>query len=94
MMCSPGSGMAGGLLLIALALGYLVLIKARLENVPFKFLGYLIAVVIIVASGELIVEKAAARTAMRQVYGVSSMMGKGNRGTMGMMKGRMPMHHR
>ena len=91
MMCSTGSGMAGGLLLIALALGYLVLIKARLENVPFRFLGYLIAVVIIVASGELIIEKAAARTAQKQVYGGSSMMCKG--GKMGMMKGNMPMRH-
>ena len=46
---------AMGLLLVALALGYLVLTLAKKEELPFKILGYCIAVIIISVSTSFVV---------------------------------------
>ena len=44
-------------LMIALSLGYLVLVKAKKEEAPFKFLGYGIAVLVIAISASMVLSQ-------------------------------------
>lgn len=54
---SMGSGFVGGTLMIALALGFIVVSMARKETSPLKMLGYIIGISIMCMSGALLAQK-------------------------------------
>jgi len=57
-MCRiAGTGMVGGVLMLALCAGYGVLYLAKKQENPFKALGYAIAVFVIAISAALLLGK-------------------------------------